>query len=63
MNDFIKAISSKEKGYKAHFIINNNTGDGTVQIGITPEYTREVLEMVIKEYESQGHKLLKIVEA
>ena len=60
MNDFIKAIGSTEKGYRAFVDI----GDG--KIGITPSYSKKFLEeVVIPEILEANplHKVLKIEES
>jgi len=56
--DFIASINSREvEAYKAVFDI------GDYKIGITHKHTMEVLQLVIEEAESLGHKLIKIVRA
>lgn len=57
---FVNAIGNKSaKGYKAVFDIGDD------QIGITPEYSKEILPYVIEDLKKQyPHiKLIKIIEA
>ena len=55
MNDFVGTLNSgKVNSYRAYFDIGNG------KVGITAEYSREVLDMVIEEKKSAGYTLLRI---